>query len=59
MATSEYILLAGIFDADLKIREKAGQLIIKARKLHKGQEIAGKGPENSRNYRNSTDVARI
>ena len=42
MATSEYILLAGIFDADLKIREKAGQLIIKARKLHKASKSVRK-----------------
>ena len=32
MATSEYILLAGLFDDDLWVREKSGQLIIKARK---------------------------
>ena len=35
MATSEYILLAGIFDTNLNIRKKSSELIIKARKMHK------------------------
>ena len=42
MATSEYILLAGIFDDSPMIRRKSADLIIKARRLHRRDDSVRK-----------------